>query len=71
MCTSRPKAPKIEPPPPPPQASQAPINVDIKRRNNTGVNTTGAFASAPGSTLLTGPFGAGTPTTGKSTLLGN
>lgn len=70
MCTSSPKPPKVETPPPP-QASQAPINVDPKRRNNTGVNTTGAFASAPGSTLLTGPGGAGTALTGKSTLLGN
>ncbi|CAB4149735.1 hypothetical protein UFOVP555_24 [uncultured Caudovirales phage] len=70
MCSSKPKAPKVETPPPP-QAAQAAINVDPKRRNNTGVNNTGAFASAPGGTLLTGPGGAGAVTTGKSTLLGN
>jgi hypothetical protein len=68
MCTSKPKAPKIETPPPP-QPIQAPVNVDPKRRN--AATNTGAFASLPGSTLLTGPSGAGTPTTGKSTLLGN
>jgi hypothetical protein len=68
MCSSRPKAPVIETPPPP-QPMQAPVNIDTKRRN--AVNNTGAFASLPGSTLLTSPSGAGAPTIGKSTLLGN
>lgn len=68
MCSSKPKAPKIEVQPPP-QATVAPDNIDTKRRNVA--NNTGAFVAAPGSTLLTGPSGAGAPTTGKSTLLGN
>lgn len=67
MCTSKPKTPKIEVQPPP-QAAQAPDNIDQRRRNTA--NNTGAFASAPGSTLLTGPAGAGRATTGRSTLLG-
>lgn len=67
MCSSKPKTPKIEVQPPP-QAAQAPDSIDQKRRNT---NNTGAFASVPGSTLLTGPAGAGKATTGKSTLLGN
>lgn len=70
MCSSKPKAPKVETPPPP-QAAQAPVNVDTARRNNSGINTTGGFATAPGGTLLTGPNGAGRAPTGKATLLGN
>lgn len=67
MCSSsKPKSPP--PPPPPPQPTQAPVNVDTKRRNQ-GSNTTGGFASVQGGTLLTGPQGAGSATTGR-TLLG-
>ena len=68
MCSSKPKSPPPPPPPPPPQPVQAPVNVDTKRRNQ-GSNTTGGFASVQGSTLLTGPQGAGNATTGR-TLLG-
>lgn len=66
MCTSKPKAPKLPPPPPPPQEVQAPDAINKRRRNQN----TGGFASVPGSTLLTGPSGAGVATTGASTLLG-
>lgn len=66
MCTSKPKAPKLPPPPPPPQEVQAPDAINKKRRNQNS----GGFASVPGSTLLTGPAGAGVATTGTSTLLG-
>lgn len=66
MC-SKPKVPKAPPPPPPPQEVQAPDAIDKKRRNANG----GSFASIPGSTLLTGPAGAGAANTGRSsTLLG-
>lgn len=68
MCSSKPKAPKVEVQPPP-QAAQAPDNIDAKRRRQP--NNTGAFVAAPGGTLLTGPAGAGAAPTGKSTLLGN
>ena len=68
MCSSKKKAPPPPPPPPPVQPTQASVNVDTKRRNQ-GSNTTGGFASVQGGTLLTGPQGAGSATTGR-TLLG-
>lgn len=65
MCGSKPKSPP--PPPPPPQAAKAPDNIDKARRNKA---TGRSGFAVPGSTLLTGPSGAGAATTGKSTLLG-
>lgn len=66
MCNA-PKIPAPPPPPPPPQAAKAPLSYDPKRRNKA---MTGGFAATPGGTLLTGPSGAGAPTTGAATLLG-
>lgn len=68
MCSSKKKAAPPPPPPPPTQPTQAPVNVDTKRRNQ-GSNTAGGFASVQGGTLLTSPQGAGGATTGR-TLLG-
>lgn len=64
MCS---KPPSVPPPPPPPQATKAPDNVDLKKRNR---NQTGAGFMSPGSTLLTGPSGVGAVSTGRNTLLG-
>lgn len=68
MC-SKPSKPKAPPPPPPPQEAKAPMGVDPKRRKNNAGGT-GGFG-VPGSTLLSGPGGAGQATTGSNTLLGN
>lgn len=67
MCSSsKPKSPP--PPPPPPQEAKSPTGVDPKRRTKN-MTSSGGFGQ-PGSTLLTGPGGAGAPTTGGTTLLG-
>lgn len=64
MC-SKPKVPKVAVQPPV-QDVQAPDNINTRRRSTP---STGAFAAAPGSTLLTGPSGVSGVSTGR-TLLG-
>lgn len=70
MCkSSKPKSPPPPPPPPPPQQeSRSPSGADPKRRNRSPGGS-GGFGT-PGSTLLSGPEGAGTASTGSNTLLG-
>ena len=60
MCSS----PKIPPPPPPPQESKAPDTTNLTdkaKRNRMGIS---------GNTLLTGPSGVASASTGRATLLG-
>lgn len=60
MCSS----PKIPPPPPPPQEIKQPDTTNLTdkaKRNRMGIS---------GNTLLTGPSGVASASTGRATLLG-